>query len=793
MAKKKRPEARGQRPEAPRPASAKRLTTRQLLVIAAIVLVLGVGATLMIAMPRRPLETSSEPFPPPTRVASVAAVAEFVGTERCVECHRDQADAWRTSTHARAGGRPADVDVIAPFDGTPIRFADAEVVPRSSGGSFSFTVKQPGASDRQFTIDAVVGGGHMQGGGTQGFLTRFPDGTVRFLPFDYSRQKGTWFCNTIGRANEEWVPVSPALALTSCVDWPPTRVIGDEPRFSNCQSCHGSQIRVALDTSVRAYRTAMQSLGINCESCHGPGATHLARARDPAAIASGDLAMPALGTLGKDQSLATCWQCHALKDQVRSGYSSGMSLAEYYSIRLPQLGDEALFPDGRVRTFAYQEGHLYSDCYRNGGMTCTSCHDPHSQKYRDVTGTPLPGRFDDAQCTSCHASKADSVSRHTRHAPASPGSRCTSCHMPYLQQPELGRAIPYARSDHSIAIPRPLADSALGITGACQGCHGAVPAATLADSVRSWHGDVKPLPDAVVALNRAREGIPRGAAGRLLLNPDERHTQALFAGMAWFLERHLARDMTELERDVIHRLERLTRHDDDDVAALALASLHFARGTEVSTRRFLIASLDSLGDQESRRRGRWGVIMGYLADRARATGDAQGAIELYNRAREADPRNPRIPLNLGIALNESGDNNRAVDAYNAALAMDGAQPLTLVNLGIALAARNDVPGAVAAYRRAIALNPREPLAYFNLAAVHASQASLDSAVANFLRAAELDPSLAVANFYASRLLLDLGNPREALRQIEAGLRFDPSVTEARQMRDQIRQSIGRQP
>jgi hypothetical protein len=62
-------------------------------------------------------------------------------------------------------------------------------------------------------------------------------------------------------------------------------------------------------------------------------------------------------------------------------------------------------------------------------------------------------------------------------------------------------------------------------------------------------------------------------------------------------------------------------------------------------------------------------------------------------------------------------------------------------------------------------------------------------VANFLRAAELDPSLAVANFYASRLLLDMGNQREALKQIEAGLRFDPSATEARQMRDQLRRQI----
>jgi tetratricopeptide (TPR) repeat protein len=99
---------------------------------------------------------------------------------------------------------------------------------------------------------------------------------------------------------------------------------------------------------------------------------------------------------------------------------------------------------------------------------------------------------------------------------------------------------------------------------------------------------------------------------------------------------------------------------------------------------------------------------------------------------------------------------------------------------------------MSAYRRALALNPREPLAWFNIAVVYASQTNVDSAVASFIRAAELDPSLAIANFHASRLLLERGNQREALRQLEAGLRADPSSLEARQMRDQLRTRL-RQP
>jgi len=768
-----------------------RFPVRRLLLLAGVTAAV-VATVLFVRRPPAPLQVSTEPLPAPRTATPAATTPQdaFIGSDRCAECHGAEVAAWRGSTHARAGGPPGQVRLVAPFDGTPMRFSDAQVIPSSSGGRYTFTVRQAGAADRVFTVDGVVGGGHMEGGGTQGFLSRYPDGTLRFLPFDFSRHGTTWFCNTIARGNRGWVPVTTGLSITECVDWPPTRAMGDEPRFSNCQSCHGSQVRVALDTMARAYRTDIRSLSINCEACHGPGAPHLAKLRDPAAVAAGDVGMAALATLDKDGSLGTCWQCHALKDQVQPGFVSGMTLAAYYSIRLPQLGDEAHFPDGRVRTFAYQEGHLYSDCYRNGGMTCTSCHDPHSQEYRDVTGTPLPGRFDDHQCTSCHVSKADPASTHTRHAPDSPGSRCTSCHMPYLQEPELGTAIPYKRSDHSIPIPRPAADAALGIESACKGCHGDRSEADLDATVREWYGELKPLPAAVSALQQAQRLDQRVAAARLVLDPEERHTQALFAGMAWFVERHITRDMVDLERDVIARLEALARHPDDDVAALALATLHVARGTEPRTRRFLIQQLDSLGNREAAVRGRWSLVLGYLADRARGSSDPLAAVDLYRRAREVDPASTRIPVNLALALVDAGNVSAAVDAYRESLNRDPAQPLTLVNLGIAESKRNDPAAAAAAYRRAIALNPREPLAYFNLAALFARAALPDSAIAYFHRAAELDPSLAIARFYASGLYLEQGDPVSALRDIEAGLRIDPRATDAIRMRDQLRRQLG---
>src|SRR5262249_2035629 len=148
---------------------------------------------------------------------------------------------------------------------------------------------------------------------------------------------------------------------------------------------HGSRITVALDSAGGGYRTRYTALAVGCGSCHGPRGRHLQLGQDPRR-GGGEGGMTALGAIPEDSSLGEGWQRHAVKDQRSPGWVAGRPLDAYYSLRTPQLGDEPHFPDGRVRTFAYQEAHLYSDCYVNGGMTCTSCHDPHSQGYRDVTG-----------------------------------------------------------------------------------------------------------------------------------------------------------------------------------------------------------------------------------------------------------------------------------------------------------------------------------------------------------------------------------------------------------------------
>jgi tetratricopeptide (TPR) repeat protein len=476
-----------------------------------------------------------------------------------------------------------------------------------------------------------------------------------------------------------------------------------------------------------------------------------------------------------------CFQCHSLKNQLQPGYLPGRSLQEYYSTKLAILGDEPLHPDGRVRTFAYQQNQAYSACYRNGSMTCTSCHDPHSQQYRDVNGFPLEGRYDDRQCTSCHASLAEEPERHTHHPAASPGSRCVSCHMPYLQHPEVGAELRFARSDHTIPIPRPAFDSTLGVENACAKCHADRSTTSLQAQVDHWYGKVKPHPPLVAGLVAARKISDSDSIARLVLRYQADDAIAQFAGLSYYVESVLRPDMPSLPERTVESLERLAEDDDIDVRSLALAALHFARGEDPGVRRFLSARLDSLGGDDMAVRHRWVVALGYLGDRSRANGDDAAAIATYRKALEILPDDPRVLANAGVAYSDAGDPSTAERYLRQSLAADPLQPVTLVNLGNALDVQGNADGAVDAYQHALRLNPREPLAYFGLGKVALQRRDAARAGEMFAKTIDLDASLVPAYLNLARAHYMQGDRSAARSALEQALTFDPDNAEGRQM------------
>lgn len=731
--------------------------------------------------------TASLDFPAPAPIeARTVSRDDFAGAEACAFCHREEYDAWSGSTHGQAGGAPGSDVVIAAFDGRPIRFADAIVVPRVRAGSWEFEVTQDGFEPATYTVSGVIGGGHMLGGGTQGFVTSMVDGTERFLPWDWSAESDLWFCNTGSRANQGWEPITAEMRLADCGDWPPVRPIGTVDRLANCQACHGSQIETYLEPG-EGFRTEYTTLQVNCESCHGPAAEHVELAS--AGAPNGELGIESLAFLGKDEALDTCFQCHALKDVLKEGYLPGESLESYYALKYPVLGDAPYLADGRVRSFAYQANHLASACYLQGPMDCASCHEPHGQGYWDIDRQPLDDPFDDRQCTSCHASKAAEPESHTFHPPDSDGARCVSCHMPYLQHPDVGDGVAFARSDHTISIPRPVFDRDVGLEGACAQCHTDMSPLELEGQARAWWGEIKPHRPLVAGIAGEFRARNLGDAGALLLHPDENDPFIQFQALSRLLTAYMQPDMLALPPDVEQRLMALTESEDLDVRSLALATLHWSRGEDPAIRARLVEALTDAPDDEPLR-SRWALVLGFLGDQARDEGDFATSAAAYAKALELRPGDPKVLHALGQMHNRAGAFPLAIEAIRRSLDGEPNQPLAWVNLGIAYSGNGQTSQAREAYAEALRLNPHESLAHFNLGNSYAQAEQYAEAADAYAAAVAADPGFGIGFFELARTNIRLERFEDALAPARRAAEFLPDHMPSRQMLADLERALG---
>jgi hypothetical protein len=584
--------------------------------------------------------------------AGAVTAAEFVGSSACAGCHRDQYDAWSQSAHGRAGGIPGPDTVISRFNGTVLRFRDATVrLQVDAGGSYLFHVAEDGREALTLKVSAVVGGGLMHGGGTQASFALADDGSWRLIPFDYSRHADTWFCSTHQRG---WVPITPELSIRDCQDWP----MGWTKGYMGigCQNCHGSQIALEYLPASHSYRTTQLGFDINCESCHGPGRRHVELAARPDFASLEDIGMSSLAVLDEDGSLEVCFQCHAKKIVLDSTYLPGEPFQDHFALSAAGL-DDALLPDGRSARFAYQKNHAYSDCYLNGTMTCVDCHAPHSLHYRDLNGRPLQGRFDDGQCTGCHAAKAQSPGRHSHH-PQQVG--CVACHMPYLQQQSFGQVIPYGRSDHSIAIPRPELDSRLGLQGACQQCHEDMGDAQLQAATDRWWGEPKPVKPVIQALLNGR-WIGETELLGVLADSDGSHPLAEVKLLGVWLQRFAAPGSLRPEMEGL--LRRLGAVAPLDRRASALALLDATAGEDEDVRVFLEAQLVAAGSEDAGLRRRWAGLLGMIGSRWLQPHGLDRGLRLYRRALELTPESSGLEARLGRLLLEAAADPRAAMAH----------------------------------------------------------------------------------------------------------------------------------
>ena len=120
-----------------------------------------------------------------------------------------------------------------------------------------------------------------------------------------------------------------------------------------------------------------------------------------------------------------------------------------------------------------------------------------------------------------------------------------------------------------------------------------------------------------------------------------------------------------------------------------------------------------------------------------ATGDSIRSLAEYNKAIEADPKNPSLLSDLGYYHYERGNQTEAEQSLRKALSIDPNHAKALCNLGLVLAAQGKFEESFDAFSKAVG----PAAAHSNLGVLLAKQGRYDQAKRAFNQALALDPTL----------------------------------------------------
>lgn len=334
----------------------------------------------------------------PTKGA--ASREEYVGPAACARCHPGKAVAQKTTPMGHASSTAANSDVLRAHPELTFRLGPYhyEIAPRSGDNIYSVT-------DGVNSVSVPLGWalGYDEVGQTYVYQL---DGKFYESRLSYYRDlQGL----DITPGHLRSVPSKFADAAGRLMD-------ADETQ--HCFGCHST-------ASTVSDRMDLGHLipGVTCESCHGPGARHVAAMQAEDSDRGDKLIFTSRG-LSPVASVEFCGACHRTKWDVAMSGITGLLTVRFQPYRLET-----------------------SKCWGDAGdarLTCYSCHDPHKPLVRDAAS------YDD-RCLKCHSSsKQTSQPEHPGAACPVSSKNCVTCHMPKIEIPDLHSTF----TDHRIRIVR---------------------------------------------------------------------------------------------------------------------------------------------------------------------------------------------------------------------------------------------------------------------------------------------------------------------------------------------------
>ncbi len=465
---------------------------------------------------------------------------EYVSSDRCVGCHPGEHESWHRTFHRTMTQVALPENVVGAFDGTTVSSNGLEYRVFQEGDEF--WAEMPDPEIMMYVVQGAQRGMAKKVGEMAYLVKRTKDSPKEQLDLrDIPRVRRRVLMTTGSHHYQTyWVDGSakygrllqtlPLIYLIRDKQWIPREAAFMHPPGvnhmitqwnSHCIKCHSTGGIPGLDKKSGKFETRVGELGIACEACHGPGADHIKKHRNPLSryrmhFADDDAADPTIvnpSKLDHRASSQICGQCHGVFIQREAYamkyafdgilYRPGQDLnrTRYYiqhpendptkdrqkELREnPDFFAERWWDDGTMLAGGREYSAMsVSGCYLRGKISCLSCHSMHDSSPVDQL---KPGMHTAAACTQCHdqAQYTSAVELHTFHSPQSTGSNCLNCHMPHTAYALLG-----AIRNHQIAVPNLTGSIRHGVPNACNLCHLDKTLQWTQDSMSQWYGQTK--------------------------------------------------------------------------------------------------------------------------------------------------------------------------------------------------------------------------------------------------------------------------------------------------------------
>ena len=159
----------------------------------------------------------------------------------------------------------------------------------------------------------------------------------------------------------------------------------------------------------------------------------------------------------------------------------------------------------------------------------------------------------------------------------------------------------------------------------------------------------------------------------------------------------------------------------------------------------------------------------------RRNNDYRSELAIWQATLAQAPQNPRVHLNLGVALTHQGRDADAVAHLRQALKLGSRYVHLYNNLGIALAALGNTAEAIEQFEQALKLDAKDPEIHYNFADALIQVGRLDEAVAHYRRALEITPNDSQVYNNLGDALVRQGRFDEAISQFRQALVIDPDA------------------